>query len=108
MAQDTAADTPGFEFNVEDVGPARKRLNIVVTADTVNEKVDASMGSLQTEAALPGFRKGRAPRHLIERRFGDGLKQDARNQLASLRASCERAASGGATFARPGCAKVRL
>ncbi len=83
MAQDTSTDSAGFEFSVEDAGPARKRLSIVVTADKVDEKIDEAMGTLQVQAALPGFRKGRAPRHLIERRFGEGLKQDTRNQLVS-------------------------
>ena len=81
MAQDTTADHTGFEFNVEDTGPSRKRLTITVTADKIDAKVEEAMGSIQSEAALPGFRKGRAPRHLLERRFGEGLKTDTRNQL---------------------------
>ncbi|MCH2136982.1 MAG: trigger factor [Phycisphaerales bacterium] len=79
----TEAEATGFEFKVEEIGPSRKRLHITVTADAVDEKLESSMGSLQMEAALPGFRKGRAPRHLIERRFGEGVQQEARNQLVS-------------------------
>ena len=71
----------GFTFTVDEAGPARKRLTIAVTADMVDSKIEEAMGSIQTEAALPGFRKGRAPRHLIERRFGEGMKTETRNQL---------------------------
>ena len=80
---DTEDDNTGFEFTVDDAGPARKRLTIVVTSDMVDSKLTETMGSLQSEAALPGFRKGRAPKHLIERRFGSGVKEDARNHLVS-------------------------
>ena len=86
MAEDTPIATdahPGFEFRIEDIGPSRKRLHITVAAERVDEKLQESMGSLQTEAALPGFRKGRVPAHLIQRRFGEGVKQEARNELIS-------------------------
>lgn len=86
MANDTTTATdahPGFEFSIEDIGPSRKRLHITVTADKVDEKLNESMGSMQTEAALPGFRKGRVPAHLIKRRFGEGVKQETRNQLVA-------------------------
>ena len=87
MADDTtttATDAhPGFEFTIEDIGPSRKRLHITVTADKVDEKLTESMGSMQTEVALPGFRKGRVPAHLIKRRFGEGVEQETRNQLVA-------------------------
>ena len=86
MSQDTTTATdahPGFEFRIEDIGPSRKRLHITVAAEKVDEKLNESMGSLQTEAAMPGFRKGRVPAHLIQRRFGDGVKQETRNQLVA-------------------------
>jgi trigger factor len=70
-----------YEVQVEDVGPAKKRLTITAPADLVDEKLDESMATLATQTALPGFRKGRAPQRLLERRFGTAVRGETKNQL---------------------------
>ena len=40
MSDDTATKE-GFDFKIEDAGPARKRLHISISADAVKAKVDA-------------------------------------------------------------------
>jgi trigger factor len=35
------------------------------------------------QAALPGFRPGKAPRQLVEKRFGEGVRSEAKNQLVA-------------------------
>ncbi|MDP7070052.1 MAG: trigger factor [Phycisphaerales bacterium] len=71
----------GFEFKLEEAGPARKRLFITVSADTIQAKIDASMGTLQVQSTIPGFRKGHVPKHLLERRFGTAMREETRNEL---------------------------
>ncbi len=68
---------------IEDSGPARKKLTIEVDADEIKSKTEENYSTLQEEAVLPGFRKGRAPRRLIERRFASSLKEDVKTQLIS-------------------------
>ncbi len=68
---------------VEDVGPSRKRLTITVPAEAVAEKVEQSLSTLASEAALPGFRPGRAPRALIEKRFGQSVRGETKSQIVS-------------------------
>lgn len=86
---DETATTEGFEFKIEDAGPARKRLHITVSAEAVKAKIDASIGTLQNQSSLPGFRKGRAPMRLLERRFGEALREEARNEL--MQEGCQNA-----------------
>lgn len=69
------------DVKIEDSGPARKRLTITIPAEQVNEKIEESLSTLSSETALPGFRKGRVPRELLERRFGETLRGEAKNQL---------------------------
>lgn len=76
----TATETK-FETTIEDAGPCRKRLTITAPADLIAEKIRDSYGALATSTALPGFRKGRAPMSLIERRFGSHVRMETRNQL---------------------------
>ncbi len=81
------ADTATAEIDrpnkveVEDIGPARKKLRIEIPAETVEEQLGASIDTLAIEASLPGFRKGRVPRRLIERKFGDAVRDEAKKQL---------------------------
>jgi len=68
---------------LEDAGPSCKKLSIEIPADVVNEKIKDSLETLSVEAELPGFRKGRVPRWLVEKRFGPALKKEAKTELVA-------------------------
>lgn len=72
-----------YEIKLEDAGPARKRLSITIPADVVSAKIEESLGTLRSQTVLPGFRKGKVPPHLLERRFGTSLREETRNTLIS-------------------------
>jgi len=80
---DTAADGPVNDVRIEDVGPARKRLTITIPAERVRSAVDDAFATLGAESSIPGFRPGKAPKALLERRFGKALRGEARGQLMS-------------------------
>ncbi|MEM7228846.1 MAG: trigger factor [Planctomycetota bacterium] len=69
------------DVKIEPVGPAKKRLTITVPGETISEKLEESLGTLMHESQLPGFRKGRAPRHLIEKRFGSAVRNETKSQV---------------------------
>ncbi|MBX3323637.1 MAG: trigger factor [Phycisphaeraceae bacterium] len=69
------------KVQVEDAGPCRKKLTIEIPADVVTEKLTDALDTLAVEAAMPGFRKGHAPKRLIEKRFGETVRHEAKNQL---------------------------
>ncbi len=68
---------------VSDAGPSLKKLTIEIPAETVDAKVRESMDSLATGAELPGFRKGKVPRALVEKRFGSTVRKEAKGQLVA-------------------------
>lgn len=80
MADATTIERPN-KVKVTDIGPCLKKLNIEVPAETVSEQLGSSIDTLLVEAELPGFRKGRAPRRLVERKFGSTIRREAKNQL---------------------------
>jgi trigger factor len=82
MASTATADRPN-KVKVTDVGPSRKKLSIEIPKETVAEHLGTSIETLTAETELPGFRKGRAPRRLVEKRFGSTLRREARNQLVA-------------------------
>lgn len=68
---------------VSDVGPSRKKITIEVPAEVVSGKLNDSIDTLMVEAALPGFRKGRVPRRLVEKRFGASVREETKNQIVA-------------------------
>jgi trigger factor len=66
-----------------DAGPSCKKLSIEIPAEVVAEKIKDSLETLSVEAELPGFRKGRVPRWLVEKRFGPALKKEAKTELVA-------------------------
>jgi trigger factor len=68
---------------ISDAGPARKKISIQVPAETVSEKLAGSLDTFMGEAQLPGFRKGRAPKGLVEKRFGSAMRDETKKQLVA-------------------------
>ncbi|MGG5254865.1 trigger factor [Neobacillus sp. SM06] len=53
-------------------------LTVEVSVDKVNEGLDAAFKKVVKQVSVPGFRKGKIPRGLFEKRFGvESLYQDA-------------------------------
>lgn len=72
---------PANKVAVEDVGTLKKKLTVTVSRERIEAKLDEMYGELRQTAQVPGFRIGRAPRRLIEKRFGKEVVDDVRNAL---------------------------
>ncbi|MDP7008293.1 MAG: trigger factor [Phycisphaerales bacterium] len=79
----STTETHPYQITLEEAGPARKRLCITVPADVVDGKLQESLGTLRNQTVLPGFRKGKVPASLLERRFGQSVREETRNSLIS-------------------------
>jgi len=55
---------------IEDAGPCKKKVTIEIAQEKIIKATDKQYKELGKEALIPGFRKGRAPRRLLEKRFG--------------------------------------
>lgn len=66
---------------IEDAGPARKKISIEIPASRIADKITGNYEELQAEAAVPGFRRGRAPVRLLEKRFGKEVRNEVKTQL---------------------------
>ena len=58
-----------------EIGVLRRELTITVPAQVIADHLDHNYGELMHDALVPGFRKGRAPRRLIEKRFGAEVRE---------------------------------
>ena len=69
------------KVTIPDDGPSRKKIEIEVPAEAVDEKITGALDTLAAEAELPGFRKGRAPKRLLEKKFADLINREAKSEL---------------------------
>jgi trigger factor len=72
---------PAYGIDVEDSGTLKKKIKITVPPERIDAKRDEMYGELSGQAQVPGFRIGRAPRRLLEKRFGKEVANDVRNAL---------------------------
>ena len=88
---ETTESTLDFNITVKDAGPARKLISVKVPSDSIDQEMNTTMGTLQSQAVLPGFRKGKAPSHLLKRRFGTAMQEETVQKL--VREGLEKAVS---------------
>ena len=68
---------------VNNVETNKVELEIEISAEDFEAAVQAAYLKQRKNIALPGFRKGKAPRKLIEREYGEGVfYEDAVNAIA--------------------------
>jgi trigger factor len=67
--------------SVEDINPTKKRLKIEIPADMVEAEIKKSLEMLRHQAKIPGFRPGKAPVSLIEKRFGKNIEAEVLEKI---------------------------
>lgn len=70
-----------MESKIEEIGPCKKRLAITVPAAEVLQELEKGFREASRYARIPGFRPGKAPRALLEKKFGASLRQNLKEQL---------------------------
>lgn len=68
---------------IDDAGGLRRTLTITVPRDSLQTELDKEFKELLTESTIPGFRKGRAPRRLVEKRFGRDVTDQVQTRIIS-------------------------
>jgi trigger factor len=66
---------------IEQAGPCKKKVSIEIPEETIKNVTDEQYNSLRKEAMVPGFRKGRAPQRLLEKRFGKEVTEQVKLKL---------------------------
>ena len=66
---------------IEESGPCKKKVSIEVPEEKIGKITDKQYETLRKDAQVPGFRKGRAPRRLLENRFGKEATEQIKLQI---------------------------
>jgi trigger factor len=70
-----------MDFRVAPLGPCRKKVSVTVPPERVREEYERQYEEINKNVVLPGFRKGRAPRRVLERRFAAHIGPDVKEGL---------------------------
>jgi len=81
MAEEQESTSIKNKVTVKQAGPCKKKVSIEVPEETVKKVYDDQYVELGKDAVVPGFRKGRAPRRLLEKRFGKEVGEQIKLQL---------------------------
>ncbi len=66
---------------IEDISTTRKRLKIEIPTDIIEKEYSESLDKVRQRSRIPGFRPGKAPLTLIEKKFGNDVKADIIDRL---------------------------
>ncbi len=73
-----------MEYIVEDVSAVKKKVNITVDPKEVDAAIMAAVALYRTSVQIDGFRKGKVPASVIEKRFQEKIYQEAKQDLVNV------------------------
>lgn len=70
-----------MKVQIEEINPVKKRITVEIPPETVKKTLDKIYADINKEVKINGFRKGKAPKHLLERYYGAEAQNDAIRNL---------------------------
>ena len=68
---------------IEDIDSCKKKIKFDIAFKDYQAKVQSSYLTLARQVKVPGFRPGKAPMSMLEKRFGPNVKKEVMTQLVS-------------------------
>jgi len=81
MAEEQESTALKNTVSIEEAGPCKKKVIVEIPQEAIKNATDEQYESLRKEVVVPGFRKGRAPRRLLEKRFGKETTEQIKLKL---------------------------
>ena len=70
-----------MKLEITELGPVKRAIKIEVPEDVVNEAFDRVYADLKRQVRVPGFRPGKAPLAMLEKRYAKAVEQDVIQRL---------------------------
>jgi trigger factor len=72
-----------MKTRLEEISPVKKKLEVEIEAQEVDKRIEEAYRDLRKGVKLPGFRPGKVPRKILERRFGNQVIDDVTRRLVN-------------------------
>ncbi len=70
-----------MKLEITELGPVKRAIKIEVPEDVVNQEFDRAYTDLKRQVRVPGFRPGKAPVAMLEKRYAKAVEQDVLQRL---------------------------
>jgi len=70
-----------MKVHVEKTGPCRRTLRVEIPEDVVTREYEGTLDAFARSVKMDGFRKGKAPKAMVARRFEKEIAEEVRDQL---------------------------
>lgn len=70
-----------MKVEISDVGSTRKEMKVVIPKQEVNELTEGIYNDISQKVTIKGFRKGKAPRHVVRMFYADYIKSELSKKL---------------------------
>jgi trigger factor len=70
-----------MKVTVEELSPSKRALNVEVAPEQVAATMEATLKELSRKIHVPGFRKGKVPPEIIQRRFQSDIQEEVLREL---------------------------
>jgi trigger factor len=94
-----------YDLQIDNVTPIKRSLRFTIAQDVVQGELNQAFKDLKKNASLPGFRKGKVPRNILEARFGKQVRSDISSRLIDQswrEASADLEVAGSPKLREPG------
>lgn len=61
---------------IEDISSTKKRIKIEIPSNVIEKEINDYLETLRQKTKIPGFRQGKAPLYLIQKRFGKNVETE--------------------------------
>ena len=72
-----------MNVEIEEVGPCKKSLKFEIPKERIENEWQKQLNEVSRMANLPGFRKGKAPKKLLEKKFSDRIIEEVKRAVVS-------------------------
>ena len=74
-----------MEFTLNDISQSEKEVAVTLSYDEIRDEIASEVKKQTNNIQVPGFRKGKVPKHILKQRFGDSLEFEASEKVANSR-----------------------
>lgn len=72
-----------MQTKIEELDTCKKKISIEVSSEEIKGELEKEFEKIKGNAIVPGFRKGRAPRKLLEKRYGKQIEEEVKQAVIS-------------------------
>jgi trigger factor len=70
-----------MKVSVKDAGACRKTMNIEIPAEALTEEREETLKAYAKYVNIPGFRKGKAPKHVVAKKYAKEITKDLEERV---------------------------